>query len=219
MEMTMTMTMTINKDLQIFNDQFPTVQDVLNVFAPCNWGMFVREQDRCIAAPNVTLAMISEYYDSSTSMELVINQYKGLHDLASTTEYNAKSVALAADLFLSSYMNELTPYSTVLYFAKYPATFKTSYRDFDVTDIMQMCRKKFLPWWNQMKAQLAERQAQSEQHTKGVTLQEAIVRWMLQGCSDKCIREGGLYAVGKITDGMIEDARAEYHKRMEGEVF
>lgn len=217
--MEMTMTMTINKDLQIFNDQFPTVQDVLNVFAPCNWGMFVREQDRCIAAPNVTLAMISEYYDSSTSMELVINQYKGLHDLASTTEYNAKSVALAADLFLSSYMNELTPYSTVLYFAKYPATFKTSYRDFDVTDIMQMCRKKFLPWWNQMKAQQAERQAQEEQQTKGVTLQEAIVRWIMKGETVESIKGGGLYELGLINDAMIETAKAEYRKRQEAEVF
>lgn len=217
--MEMEMTKFNNIDIQVFAERFPSPQEVLNVFSPSNWGLFLREQERCLTAPNVTLAMLSEYYDSSTSTQLVINQYKGLHDLTSSGEYNDKGVRMAADLFLCSYEHELTPYSLVSYFGRYSSIYKSSYRDFDLQDVLQQCRKKFLPWWSQMKAQLAERQAQSEQHTKGVTLQEALVRWMIQGCSDKSIREGGLYAVGKITDGMIAQARTEYHKRMAGEVF
>ena len=220
MEMEMEMEMTIeNIDIQVFAERFPRPQEVLNVFSPSNWSLFLREQERCMTAPNVTLAMLSEYYDSSTSTQLVINQYKGLYDLTSSGEYNDKGVRMAADLFLCSYEHELTPYSLVSYFGRYSSIYKSSYRDFDVQDVLQQCRKKFLPWWSQMKAQLAERQAQSEQRTKGVTLQEAIVRWIMKGETVESIKGGGLYELGRINDAMIETAKAEYRKRQEGEVF
>lgn len=212
---------TINKntDIQVFAERFPSPQEVLNVFSPSNWGMFLREQDRCTNAPNVTLAKLSEYYDTSTSTQLVVNQYRGIFDLASANEYNEKGVRMAADIFLSNYEHELTPYSTMLYFGRYSSLYKSSYRDFDLQDILLQCRKKFLPWWNQMKAQQAERQAQAEQQTKGVTLQEAIVRWMMKGETVESIKGGGLYELGRINDAMIETAKAEYRKRQEAEAF
>lgn len=217
----MEMEMTINKntDIQVFAERFPSPQEVLNVFSPSNWGMFLREQDRCTNAPNVTLAKLSEYYDTSTSTQLVVNQYRGIFDLASANEYNEKGVRMAADIFLSNYEHELTPYSTMLYFGRYSSLYKSSYRDFDLQDILLQCRKKFLPWWNQMKAQQAERQAQAEQQTKGVTLQEAIVRWMMKGETVESIKGGGLYELGRINDAMIETAKAEYRKRQEAEAF
>lgn len=215
------MEMTINKntDIQVFAERFPSPEEVLNVFSPSNWGMFLREQDRCTNAPNVTLAKLSEYYDTSTSTQLVVNQYRGIFDLASANEYNEKGVRMAADIFLSNYEHELTPYSTMLYFGRYSSLYKSSYRDFDLQDILLQCRKKFLPWWNQMKAQQAERQAQAEQQTKGVTLQEAIVRWMMKGETVESIKGGGLYELGRINDAMIETAKAEYRKRQEAEAF
>ena len=161
MEMTMELTINNNKDIQVFAERFPSPQEVLNVFSPSNWGMFLREQERCTNAPNVTLAKLSEYYDTSTSTQLVVNQYRGIFDLASANEYNEKGVRMAADLFLCSYEHELTPYSLMLYFGRYSSLYKSSYRDFDLQDILLQCRKKFLPWWNQMKAQQAERQAQA----------------------------------------------------------
>ncbi len=202
--------MTINNiDIQVFAERFPGAQEVLNVFAPSNWGMFLREQERCLTAPNVTLAMLSEYYDKSTSTELVVNQYKGLHELTSA-DYNEKSVRMAADLFVSSYEHELTPYSLVLYFGRYSTQYKQSYRDFDVQDILQQCRKKFLPWWNSLKAQRTDQQAPEEQQTKGIPLQEMVLRWVREGRTDESFHEGGLYHIGMITDQMIKKARNQY---------
>lgn len=202
--------MTINNiDIQVFAERFPGAQEVLNVFAPSNWGLFLREQERCLTAPNVTLAMLSEYYDKSTSTELVVNQYKGLHELTSA-DYNEKGVRMAADLFVSSYEHELTPYSLVLYFGRYSTQYKQSYRDFDVQDILQQCRKKFLPWWSQMRAQLADQQEPEEQQTKGIPLQEMVLRWVREGRTDESFHEGGLYHIGMITDQMIKKARNQY---------
>ena len=199
----------ISSSIEVFANKFPTCDDVLRVFSPSNWGMFIREQERCLTAPNVTLAMLSEYYDKSTSTELVVNQYKGLHDLTSATVFNEKGVRMAADLFLCSYEHELTPYSLMLYFGRY-SLYKQSYRDFDLQDILQQCRKKFIPWWSQMRAQLADQQAPEEQQTKGIPLQEMVLRWVREGRTDESFHEGGLYQIGSITDAMIGQARDEY---------
>lgn len=219
-------TPTISSNLEVFVNKFPTCDDVLRVFHPSNWGLFLREQSKCLNAPNVTLATLSDYYDYSTTSALVENQYKGLYNMTSMKDYPEKGVSQAANLFAAQYEHQLTPYSLVLYFAKY-TEYKDSFREFDLQDIQKECGKKFLPWWSQMKAQLSDQQAQAEQHTKGVTLEEAIVRWMMKGDSDQQIRRGGLYGlpnilgarVAGITDDMIKRARAECERREAGEVF
>lgn len=213
MIMKMKMEMTINNiDIQVFVERFPSPQEVLNVFTPSNWGMFMREQERCLNAPNVTLAMLSSYYDKSTSAELVVNQYKGLHALTSATVFNDKGVRLAADLFLANYENQLSPYSLMIYFARYSGAYKTTYRDFDTQDILQQCGKKFIPWWNTLKAQRTDLQAPEAEEllTKGIPLEEMVLRWVREGRTDQSFREGGLYRIGSITDAMIAKARDEY---------
>ena len=213
------MGMTINNiDIKVFSERFPNEREVLNVFSPSNWGKFMREQNRCLNAPNVTLAMLSEYYDSATSTQLVVNQYNGLRDLTSAS-FNDKGVRMAADLFLSTYEHELTPYSLMLYFGRYSDLYKQSYRDFDLQDILQQCRKKFLPWWNSLRAQLADQQEPEEQQTRGITLQEMVLNWVREGRTDESFREGGLYRIGSITDAMIGQARAEYAAEMANGCF
>ena len=214
------MEMTINNiDIKVFSERFPNEREVLNVFSPSNWGMFIRHQERCLTAPNVTLAMLSEYYGTSTSTQLVLNQYKGLHDLTSASVFNDKGVRLAADLFVSSYEHELTPYSLMLYFGRYSTHYKLSYRDFDTQDILQQCGKKFIPWWNSLKAQRTDQQAPEEQQTQGIPLQEMVLRWVREGRTDESFHEGGLYQIGSITDDMIGQARDEYSAELAVDSF
>jgi hypothetical protein len=228
MKMEMKMEMTINNiDIQVFAERFPSPQEVLNVFSPSNWGLFLREQERCLTAPNVTLAMLSDYYDYSTTSALVENQYKGLYKMTSLQDYPEKRVSMAAELFTAAYDHQLTPYSLVLFFAKYQ-DFKDSFREFDPQDIHKVCGKKFIPWWNEKKAQQEQNQQQNKNETSGCGgLEEAIVRWMLKGTTDEEIRRGGLYGmqsilgarIAGISEEMIKAARIEYYKRMAGEVF
>lgn len=206
-------------DIEYFYSKFPTADDVLRAFHPDNWGRFLREQDRCLSSPTITLATLSDYYDYTTTTVLVENQFKGLFDMTSLKEYPQEGVTQAADLFAAQYEHQLTPYSLVLYFVKY-SELKDSFREFDLQDIMKQCGKKFLPWWNAKKAQQEQDTQQEQKETPGCGgLENAMVLWMLKGDTDEQIRTMWFYEHGRITDTMIRRARTECEKRKAGEVF
>lgn len=110
---------------------------------------------------------------------------------------------MAAGLFYGLYGPRITPYALVLYFALYPAKYKTSWRDYDPQELMQKC-EDFLTWW-QTKLEKPEEDQPAKRD--GVTIDEALMLWMAEGMTDAQIREGGLYRMGRITDAMITHTR------------
>lgn len=192
-------------DIVVFKDKFPTGNDVLRVFRPDNWGQFLKQQDKCLTAPRVTLAVLAQHYGEATIKELVQQQFVGLYLLSPQKELNQKSVGMAADLFLSQYGSQITPYSLVLYFGQYPTRYKDTFREFDVQDILKQCTK-FLRWWQSQQPPQQEQQPD----TPGISLEMMVRVWVNEGRTDEDFRaNSGLYHAGRITDRMIAQARRE----------
>lgn len=195
----------IFSDIVVFKDKFPTDSDVLRVFHPANWGQFLKQQDKCLTAPRVTLAELADHYGEATIKELVQQQLVGLHQLSSQRELNLKGVGMAADLFLSQFGSLFTPYSTMLYFGLYLSRFKDSFRENDFADILKQC-PKFLRWWQSQQPQ----QPQQEQESRGISLEAMVRIWVNEGRTDEDFRDNSdLYRSGRITDSMIAQARRE----------
>lgn len=196
----------IFSDIVVFRDKFPTGSDVLRVFHPDNWGQFLKQQDKCLTAPRVTLAELADHYGEATIKELVQQQFVGLHQLSSQRELNFKGVGMAADLFLSQFGNLLTPYSTMLYFGLYPSKFKDSFRENDFADILKQC-PRFLRWWQ---SQQPQQEPEQQQESQAISLEMMVRVWVNEGRTDEDFRcNSGLYHAGKITDSMIAQARRE----------
>lgn len=196
----------ISSDIVVFKDKFPTSSDVLRVFHPDNWGQFLRQQDKCLTAPRITLAELAQHYGETTIKELVQQQFVGLHQLSSQRELNFKGVGMAADLFLSQFGNLLTPYTTMLYFGLYPSKFKDSFRENDFADILKQC-PKFLLWWQ---SQEQGQEQEQEPKSRGISLEAMVRIWVNEGRTDEDFRDNSdLYRSGRITDSMIAQARRE----------
>ena len=188
-------------DIVVFKDKFPTDSDVLRVFSPDNWGQFLRQQDKCLTAPRVTLTELTQHYGEATIKELVQQQFVGLYLLSPQKELNQKSVGMAADLFCSQY-SQITPYSLVLYFGQYPTRYKDTFREFDVQDILKQCAK-FIRWWQEHQPEQPEQQP----GTQGISLEAMVRVWVNGGRTLEDFQsDSDLYNMGRITDGMIQQA-------------
>ena len=207
MKMRMKMEKTTPKifsDKEIFIEKFPDGAKVLDVFHPDNWGLFVKSKDKCLNAPKVSLMEIAEHYGEETTQKLVAQQFAGLHRLTGR-DLPMMSVQMVADLFISIYGNQVTPYSLMIYFALYPAQFKDSFREYDAQDVLKQC-SKFIAWWQSHQQQQDE---QEEKENNRMSIDEVLMSWMSEGKTDEEIRKGGLYHFGMITERMIKEARKQ----------
>lgn len=196
---------------------FPSIEKVYAFFSPGRWNYAIEHTTECLTYPCITLNQVDGLYNApGAATNIIKGHIIGVFGLSTAREQiNAQAADLAASMFVAKYGGYCTLYDTMLYFSNYLSEFKQSFAAFDIQDILQQFSKKYLPW------KRARLQTNSDtQETPGCGgLFNAIVLWMMKGDSDEEIREGGLYAMGRITDRMIEAARAEYHKRMAEEVF
>ena len=190
----------------IFFQKFATSGDVLRTFSPDNWGTFLKEQERCITAPKVSLVDVAEHYGEETAKELIKQQFFGLLRLCSAKEWTTRGAEAATGLFLSLYGPRITPYALVLYFALYPAKFKDTFREYDTQDILKQCGK-FLEWWATQQPHAEEEQQQAR--GDAITINELVFVWLSEGRTIEQIKQGGLYRFGMITDAMIAEAQKQ----------
>lgn len=196
---------------------FHSIEKVYSFFCPGRWDYAIEHTTECLTYPCITLNQVDGLYNApGAATNIIKGHIIGVFGHSTAREQiNAQAADLAASMFVAKYGGYCTLYDTMLYFSNYLLEFKQSFAAFDIQDILQQFSKKYSPW------KRARLQTNSDtQETPGCGgLEEAMVRWMLQGTTDADIRAGGLYAMGRVTDKMIEDARAEYRKRIEGEVF
>ena len=196
---------------------FHSIEKVYSFFCPGRWDYAIEHTTECLTYPCITLNQVDGLYNApGAATNIIKGHIIGVFGHSTAREQiNAQAADLAASMFVAKYGGYCTLYDTMLYFSNYLLEFKQSFAAFDIQDILQQFSKKYSPW------KRARLQTNSDtQETPGCGgLEEAMVRWMLQGTTDEDIRAGGLYAMGRVTDKMIEDARAEYRKRIEGEVF
>lgn len=200
-----------------FLSSFPSIEKVYAFFSPGRWDYAIEHTTECLTYPCITLNQVDGLYHApGAATNIIKGHIIGVFGLTTAREQiNAQAANLASSMFVAKYGGYCTLYDTMLYFANYPE-FKQSFSAFDIQDILQQFFKRYLPW-KRSKLQINSEDTQETPGCGG--LEEAMVRWMLQGTTDEDIRAGGLYAMGRVTDKMIEDARAEYRKRMAEEVF
>ena len=197
---------------------FPSIEKVYSFFAPGRWNYAIEHTTECLTYPCITLNQVDGLYHApGAATNIIKGHIIGVFGLTNAREQiNAQAANLASSMFVAKYGGYCTLYDTMLYFANFPVEFKQSFSAFDIQDILQQFFKRYLPW-KRSKLQINSEDTQETPGCGG--LFNALVLWMMAGDSDADIRAGGLYAMGRVTDKMIEDARAEYHKRMAGEVF
>lgn len=197
---------------------FPSIEKVYNYFCPARWEHALKHEYECLTAPCISLAQLDELYHTPGAAQSIIRgMLIGLYSLTTAREeYNAQAANLASGMFVSKFGNYCSMYDVMLYFGGYILTYKNSYGQFDIVDVLQQFSRKYLPW-KQSKLQINSEDTQETPGCGG--LFNAIVLWMMKGDSDEDIKKTAFYQMGRITDKMIEDARAEYRKRIDGEVF
>lgn len=193
-------------DREKFTKTFPSIERIFNFFQPTRWEYVLRHTDECLTFPCVALADIDEtYHTERAAQRIVQSQFIGVYSLTTAREqYNEQASSLAAEMFVGRYGHACSLYDLMLYFAGYLTEYKQSYRQYDVQDILIQYSRKYLPW-KRMRLQLTDSTPNTE--TKGIPLDQVILKWVREGRTDESFREGGLYHIGIITDQMIEKAR------------
>jgi hypothetical protein len=149
------------------------------------------------------------YNTKNVAKTIVENQFVGLYKMSTAREqYNTSQVSLAADLFLSKYGKTCSLYELMIYFANYLIEFKGSFAQFDVQDILQQYKKKFIPWRaNRLNALVIAKKESEANKVRGIQAKHAYIKESIKEGKD--LRTGGLYMLGLVTDSEIESVKDE----------
>lgn len=190
-----------------FMQAFPSIEKVYNYFCPARWEHALKHEYECLTAPCISLAQLDELYHTPGAAQRIIRgMLIGLYSLTTAREeYNAQAANLASGMFVSKFGNYCSMYDVMLYFGGYILTYKNSYGQFDIVDVLEQFRKKYLPW---KRSRLQQDEQEPTMH--GILLEEMVLRWVREGRTDEDFREGGLYQIGSITDAMIRSAREQF---------
>ena len=188
-----------------FRKSFPSEDHVLVYFAPSNWPAAVANPSKCLAFPSVTLAMIDRIYREGLSYNIVVNNIVGIFTITRPREPLYKeAIELTAKQFVGKFGAELSVFGMFLFFADYLTEYKSSYGQFDLTDLLRQCKKAFLPQW---RARLGrqERQAKSDEGCKEVG-KPALFRYLRREYIDRGIdvRTAPLVAYGLLSEAEIQ---------------
>ena len=127
---------------------FPTEQSLIDYFSPTHWQHILDKRTSCHVYPTVTLAIVRDYYGLSIMKSIVRNNLVALYMLTRSHEpVNEETMEMAADLFIGKYGAQLSMFGMLLYFAEYMVEYKSSYANFDFSDLLRQCGRVFLPRW------------------------------------------------------------------------
>lgn len=189
---------------------FGSIEKLYTNFSPSRWGYWVSRTKECLTNPCITLEMVDVLYNTKNVAKTIVeNQFVGLYRMSTAREqYNTSQVSLAADLFLSKYGKTCSLYELMIYFANYLIEFKGSFAQFDVQDILQQYKKKFIPWRaNRLNAHVIPKKESEANKVRGIQAKHAYLKECVKEGKD--LRTGGLYMLGLVTDSEIESVKDE----------
>ena len=153
-----------------FRQAFPSEIAVAAYFAPARWGDFLSLPKRSTEFPEVTLGMLDKIYRDGLAVSIVKTNLVGLFSVTRPRDpICVQTIELTAQLFVGKYGAELSVYGMLHFFATYLTDSKSSYGQFDLTDVLRQCGKTYLPGWRARIAR-AERVAEEAPRTPGKRL-------------------------------------------------
>lgn len=181
-------------------------------FSPKYLGFFLTEKERTINEYSPNLHEIDTIYGKGTSTNLLTEMYLSVYRLSTIKEpFTIETATQAASLFFGSYRKSCNLYQMMLYFAMYPTTFKSSYFQFDTTDILRQYGAKFIPWFQSQTTD--EEQEQPVQtrtaEPRGIEARNIYLREQIRKGAD--VRQGGLYRFGFVTEEEIQQLEREVY--------
>lgn len=185
--------------------RFPTAQTLTKSFNPTRLGFYLSEKTRCLEEYSPNLQQIDDIYGKGVSVDLLTELYLSTYRLSTIKEpFTQETATQAASLFFGSYRKTCNLYQMMLYFAMYPTMFKSSYFQFDTTDILRQYGAKFIPWYQSQTTE-EEEQTQPVQRTTeptGIEARNIYLQEQLRQGAD--IRQGGLYRFGFVTEWELQ---------------
>lgn len=195
-----------------FMRRFPTAQNLKKSFDPTRLGFYLSEKSRCLTEYSPNLQQIDDIYGKGVSVDLLTELYLSTYRLSTIKEpFTQETATQAASLFFGSYRKTCNLYQMMLYFSMYPTTFKSSYFQFDTTDILRQYGAKFLPWYqSQTTDEEQEQQVQTRQtEPRGIDARNIYLKEQMRNGKD--IRQGGLYLFGFVTEEEVQQLEREMY--------
>jgi len=197
---------------EAFMKKFPTAQMLTKYFNPTRLGFYLSEKTRCIEEYSPNLQQIDNIYGKGVSVDLLTELYLSTYRLSTIKEPFARETATqAASLFFGSYRKTCNLYQMMLYFAMYPTTFKSSYFQFDTTDILRQYGAKFLPWYQSQATEdeQTEPVQASTTEQRGIEARNIYLREQIRKGAD--VRQGGLYRFGFVSEDELQRLEMEVY--------
>lgn len=185
--------------------KFPTAQALKKSFSPARLGFYLSDKERCCREYAPSLMQVDSIYGKGTATDLLTDMYLSVYRLSTIKEpFTIETANQAASLFLGSYRKTCNLYQMMLYFAMYPTMFKSSYFQFDTTDILRQYGAKFLPWYQSQTTDEEEPQRPVARPSEPVGLEarDIYLREQIRNGAD--IRQGGLYRFGFVTEWELQ---------------
>ncbi len=135
-------------EAQRFKQLFHFENNVVEYFAPVKWQKAITNSDKCLVLPTVTLSVVDKIYREGLSVSIVVNNIVGLYTVTRPHEpFYKEAIEQTARLFVGKYGSQLSIFGMLLFFAEYLTEYKSTYGQFDLTDVLRQCGKAFLPKW------------------------------------------------------------------------
>lgn len=184
----------------------------MTCFSPDRLGYYLSDRERCLKEYSPTLDKVDALFGKDTSIYILRELYISLYKLSTVKEpFTQETATQAASLFFGSYRKTCNLYQMMLYFAMYPTTFKSSYFQFDTTDILRQYGAKFIPWFQSQTTDDTPTEPVQTRQTepRGIEARNIYLREQIRKGVD--VRQGGLYRFGFVTEEEVQQLEREMY--------
>lgn len=178
--------MALTENEIIFRKRYPSLKDLYIAFGPGQWRYSIEHVDWAVSTPCPSLSRMDTLYNSKgVDIALFTLHVTTLYTTfdRSGKPFDKEALTMAASIFLGKYGIECTPVKLLCYFANY--TFlKSSFREFDLEDIIKQYDNKFKLWWGNQTATFQGNELVEDDPTmpKGIIALKVLVRnWLEKG--------------------------------------
>ena len=178
------------EEAMTFRKVFPSELSVVTYFVPGRWDDFLDNPKRSMEFPSVTLRTLDMLYRDGLAVSLVKNNLVGIFTVTRPRDpLCVQTIELTAKMFVAKYRAELSVYGMQHFFATYLTDIKSSFSQFDLTDVLRQCGKAYMPKWRERVARVGRTQ-EAEGHQKqekNLTGMPALVAYFKREYVDKGI--------------------------------
>ena len=163
--------------------------------------------------PSVLLTDIDMIYGTNEMAVYILrDQFIALYKLSTAKEeFSNETARNVAGIFFGTYGNRCTLNQMMLYFGKYPVAYKTTFSQFDSSDILRQYGAKFIPWFQSQTTEDEQEQPVQTRtaEPRGIEARNIYLREQIRKGAD--VRQGGLYRFGFVTEDELQQLEREVY--------